>query len=256
MATMHIRKFALASALLVVAGLAAFAVMLGGRGQIAAAQDDDDDGLTANTISVPGVGTAFGEPDVAFVQLGVETTDQNVNTALANANEAMESVIAALEEAGVPAEDIQTTRFDIQQSQDANPQTGQPVGQPRYQVTNVVRVRVSQLDQVGDVLQAALDAGANRVYGFQFDLSDAQALTSEARVQAVENARANAETLAEALGVELGGPVRVIEESTGGPPIPLSADVARGSAESAAVPIEQGQLGATVHVRVVWEIEQ
>ena len=255
MATMHIRKLALASALLVAAGLAAFALMPGGAAPVAA-QGDDDDGLAANTISAPGVGTAFGEPDVAFVQLGVETTDTNITAALETTNQTMEEVIAALEEAGIPAEDIQTTRFDIQQTQDANPQTGQPVGQPRYTVTNVVRVRVSQIDQVGAVLQTALDAGANRVYGFQFDLSDGQALTSQARVQAVENARANAETLAEALGVELGDPVRVIEESTGAPPIPLSAGVARGSAETAAVPIEEGQLSTTGQVRVVWEIER
>ena len=106
---------------------------------------------------------------------------------------------------------------------------------------------------VGDVLQAALDAGANNVHNFSMSVDDADELRQEARVKAIEDARERAEVMAEAAGVTLGAATSISESSVGSPsPTRVTLDFA--SAEGA-VPIEPGELELTVTVQVVFAIE-
>lgn len=251
--TGQLKKVLLAAGFVLI-GLAALALATSGRAGVATAQEPVDQTAQRNVISAPGTGTASGQPDVALVELGVEITDTNIGTAIEEANQAMDEVVAALEEAGIASEDIQTVRFDVQTIQDRNPQTGDPIGQPRFQVTNMVRVRITDTDTVSDVIQAALEAGANQVFNLRFALSDPDTLATEARTEAVEDAREKAEALAEALGVELGDVVSLTEDVGG--PQPFAAEAAQDIGGAGGPTIEQGQLTVTVQVQGVWEIEQ
>lgn len=250
----HMKKIVLAAGLVVLA-LAALALATSGRTGVATAQEPVNQGQLRNVISAPGTGTASGTPDVALVELGVQTVDADIGAALEEANQTIDEVIAALGEAGIPAEDIQTVRFDVQTLQDVSPQTGEPIGQPRFQVTNIVRVRIADTDTVSDVLQAALEAGANQVFNLQFTLSDPDALAAEARAAAVADARQSAEELAEALGVELGDVVIMTEQSFGPQPL-FAAEAGLAQGDAAGPTIEQGQLTVTIQVQGVWEIQQ
>jgi uncharacterized protein YggE len=91
----------------------------------------------------------------------------------------MEAVIAALGDLGIPPEDIQTTQFNVWRDQPVDPQPD--ATEDSYVVTNIVRIRVSQIVNQRD--QTALDAGANRVFGLTFGLDDRRRRT--ARDQAV-----------------------------------------------------------------------
>lgn len=219
--------------------------------EVASAQTPEPD-TTQRTITVPGTGTASGAPDLALVQVGVDITNTDVGAAVDEANQSMQDVIDALTEMGIAESNIQTTRFNVQQIQNNNPTTSQSADQPTYEVTNIVQVRVTDTGQISDVIQTALDAGANRVYGLNFSLQNPGELTSEARIQAVEDARARAEELADALGVTLGELVSITEQGSGGGVSPLMQEAAVGGS----VPVQQGQLSVSVQVNTVWSIEQ
>jgi uncharacterized protein YggE len=77
-----------------------------------------------------------------------------------------------------------------------------------------LRVTVRDTDQLGELLDAAVNAGANSIYGVTFYVDDQTAAASEARVEAVEDARTKAEELASAAGMTLGPMVALSEGTT------------------------------------------
>lgn len=229
----------------------ALALVAGGAASPARAQGPVD---PPRTIQVTGFGSASGAPDVALVQLGVQLFETDLGTAVANANATMEAVIAALVEQGIAREDIRTTNFNIYQEsggpQPFDAESAQPA--MRYVVNNTVEVKVRDLDLISAVLQAALDAGANNVYGLTFGLDNAAALEAEARTLAVEDAQARAQALAGAFGLEVGAPISIREGADAGfGGSPRMMDVGFGGAGPV---ISEGQLSVSMQVTVTFEI--
>lgn len=206
-------------------------------------------------ISVSGSGSAFGEPDVAVLSLGVEAEAASVSEARSQAAESMEAMLAALRAGGVDDEDIQTTRFSVQPRFDFR--DGRQVLRG-FVVNNLVTAKIREIDSVGELIDAAVDAGGDlaRVNNLQFTIDDPSELEDQARVEAMEDARNKAETLAEAAGVDL-GPPRSISESGGARPIALDrAAFALPAGEPLVdTPIEVGELEVRVQVQVVYGLE-
>ncbi|HYI00598.1 SIMPL domain-containing protein [Hyalangium sp.] len=155
------------------------------------------------TLRVEGMGEAKAEPDEAWVDLAVETLGTTAKAAGEENAKKMERVIAALTGAGLPRKELDTRNYSVY------PEYTQP--DPRvepklrgYRVTNSLSVHVRELPRLGDLIDRALAAGANRVDGVRFALSKEEAVRAEALRQAVERARKTAEVLASALGVRLG----------------------------------------------------
>lgn len=207
-----------------------------------------------NTITVTGIGTASGEPDVAFIELGVEMTNPDLATAYAEAAETMQQVIDDLVDLGIDRNDIRTSSVNVYPQDIYNPETGQP-GDRTYRVSNTIRITVRDVEDVEPVINTAVNAGANSIYNFNFGILDTDALEESAREAAVANARERAEQLASALGVTVGRPV-VISESYGSstPPIPYAG---RGMAFDTAqsLPVETGQLDVSVQILVTFELQ-
>lgn len=163
-----------------------------------------------NTITVIGIGTSSSTPDVAYVEVGVDVADKAVITAFNNANDAIRKVISAVTALGIDPKDIQTTSLNVYTESNYNPQTG--LNDDRtYRASNIVRVTVRDVSRAAEVLNAAVNAGANVVYGLNFSIADTSTVERDARVNAVANARARAEHLAQLMGVSLGDVVVVRE---------------------------------------------
>ena len=209
----------------------------------------------SRNLTVTGTGKVYLQPDVAYIYIGVHTEDADISQAVANNNSQAQAVTNALKDFGVDANDIQTSNFSIWPSQQYDPQTGQQTG-TNYMVDNSVYVTVRDLDKVGDVLDATVQAGANNISGIQFDVADKSAALSQARKSAVEDAEAKAQELASAAGVSLGA-VQTISESTSSAPIPMydMRAAAPMAAEAASVPIQAGQMLLTIDVNIVYEIK-
>jgi uncharacterized protein len=223
----------------------------------AAAQETPGDGYPQNTITVTGSGSAFGSPDVANVEIGVERFNQDVAVAFSQANEAIEAVIAALVAVGVEREDIRTTGLYIYQERGPMPMIDSADEQPpsRYTVSNQLRVTVRDIDLVADVINAAVEAGANNIYGLNFGIDDTTALETEARAEAIANANERAGQWAELIGAELGEVVVVSEALGAGFPNGAMLDrMATGLGGGAVV--EPGQLSVSIQVQVTYRINR
>jgi uncharacterized protein YggE len=180
----------------------------------------------------------------------VQSQAITASVALSQTSAQVQSLIDALKAAGISADDIQTLSVNLFPIYD-QPQT--PTSEQNlagFNATNIVRVRVRELDQLGELLDSAVDAGANVVQGIRFELSDSEAALSQAREAAVSNARAKAEQLASLAGRELGD-IRVIIESSTGAPVAFREAMGGGAA---AVPIEPGTQSVQSLVQITWEL--
>jgi len=202
------------------------------------------------TITVRGFGEASGAPDLAYVSLGADTRNANLSEAMSEAATIMDAVIEAVRGLDIAAEDIQTVEFSVWSDEPA-PLEEAPTaeGTRIYRVTNVVRITVRDTSLMQGVIDAAVAAGANRIYGVTFGLEDPAALEAEARVAALENARERAGQIAQAIGVTLGEPSIVVEgDSFGGGVVMETAARSLGGGG-----IQQGQLTVQVQVQVTFE---
>ncbi len=205
-------------------------------------------------ISVSGSGQVSLKPDIAYIYMGVSTENESAADAVAKNNADTQRLIDALKAAGVAENDLRTSNFSIWQNTPYG-MDGMP-GKPVYRVDNTVYVTVRDLAKLGDLLDAAVRAGANNINSIQFDVADkAQALT-DARKAAVEAARKQAAELAEAAGVKLGD-IQGIQYYDNAPVMYAEAKGLGGGADAAApaVPINPGQMQITATVTVNFEIK-
>ena len=216
--------------------------------EASASQQTSSDTLP-NTITVIGEGTGSGAPDIAKVNLGVQVSDTDVNAATQKAADDMEAVLAALTAQGVAPEDIHTSYYNLYVERPFNPEG--TATEPIYQVSNTVEVTIRDLEQVTTILGAAIEAGANNINSVTFDVTDPAPLHSEARQQAIEDAKATAEELAQLNGVTLGD-VSSVSEIVQAYPVFEAASVGIGG--GVAGPITPGNVNITTQLEVVYPI--
>jgi uncharacterized protein YggE len=206
------------------------------------------------TITVVGEGKVTLEPDIANVTIGVETVTDTVKNASDENNAAVEAVLAALAEQGIAEEDMQTSGFSIY-AERFGPDGPVQEGDVRYHVTNNVIVTIRDLDSVGTVLDAAIEAGANNIYGIQFDLDDPSVAESDARSAAIADAQAKATELAQLTGVSLGQVVSVSEVvgGNGGYYAGNFTEQARAMG-GGGTPVTPGQLDLVMQLQVIYSI--
>jgi uncharacterized protein YggE len=207
----------------------------------------------AQGISVSGTGQASGAPDLALLDLGVSTEAKTVKEARDAAAAAMNAVNNAVKGDGVADKDIQTQRFSIEPEYDYPKGTQELIG---FRVTNIVEVKVRDLNSAGQIVDDAAAAGGDavQVQSLTFTIEKPETLQAQARQEAVADARARAEGLADLAGVKLGKPISVTE-TTGTPPIPLKAVAPMAGSAEATTPIQAGELEVSVTVDVLFAIE-
>ena len=202
------------------------------------------------TITVMGEGIVKGKPDVMTINLGVQTRDNTANGALDQANEKATQLIATLKGAGVQPDDITTTDVSIYPQYDS---AGQHlVG---YNASYQVVARFKDLTKAGEVIDAAASAVGDAITlgGVSFSIDDTGALKQQARVGAVNAAKAQADQLAAAAGTKVGR-VLTINETNVSVPYPQYYAGAPAAADKASTPIEPGTQQVSLNVTVVYEL--
>ncbi len=163
-----------------------------------------------HTLSVTGTGSTRLAPDLALVTLGVQTRGPDVGEAVDENNRRVTEVMAALREMGIAESDVATANFSVS-TQQLYDERGQLTGEVQYWVDNIISLRVRQLDRLGQLLQTALSRGANTVQSVAFTVENPEDELDATRVLAMQDARRQAEQLAQAAGVELGEVLTVSE---------------------------------------------
>ena len=208
------------------------------------------------TFTVVGEGKVTLEPDIARVSIGVETVTPTVQEATEQNRATVEAVLAALVEQGIAEEDLQTSGFSVY-AERFGPEGPLEEGDVRYRVSNNVSVTIRDLENVGTILDAAIEAGANNIYGVEFALDDPNVAESDARAAAIEDARAKAEELSQLTGIPLGEIISVSEivGMGGGYYAGNFAEQARAFG-GGGTPITPGQLDLVMQLQVIFAINQ
>ena len=212
------------------------------------------DDVTQKTISLGGAGTASTTADEATINMGVEVTKDTAAEAISANAESMGAIIDALMLTGIGEDNIMTTSYSVYPQYDWTEDGRVLLG---YMVTNMVQVTVKDLDIVGDVIDAAGGAGANRMDGISFGLSDAkmQELKNTAYILALGDATDKADLIADTLGLTISGVQSVTESSY----VPARTNVAYAEAAMdssasfrAPTQIISGDLSVSVNVHIVF----
>jgi uncharacterized protein YggE len=207
----------------------------------------------ARIITVVGEGKVSLKPDIATINVGADARADTVSEAKAEVDAQMASILAALQEAGIAEADIQTSHYSIyydQQPMPVTPGGSASQSQGGYRVSSTVQVTVRDVEKAGNVLDAVVQAGANQVHGVTFTVSDESTWQSEARAEAMTDARDRAQELAGLAGVELGEVVSV-SEVIGGIPTAM-VGVRQGMGGGGIAP---GELELGTQIQVAFAIQ-
>jgi hypothetical protein len=204
-------------------------------------------------VEVSGQGSVSAAPDFAQATLGVTTTGKTAGEAMVANAKAANALVSLIKTEGVALADIQTSDVSIS-PMFSQPSPGQTIPQTitGYSVSNNVSVMVRDMPRLGALLDKAVAAGANSIYGIGFGHNDASALLDKARPLAVEDARRKAEIYAGAGGARIGRLMVLTEEGGPRPPVAFSRAYAAGAA--APTPIEAGEDKLTVTVTARFEL--
>lgn len=186
------------------------------------------------TLTVTGTGTVERLPDLATISLVVQTTSDSVEAAVGENNRRTQAVLKAVSDVGVDPADVQTAYFSLTPQYQYDDR-GQPTGAVTYWVETTLTVRLRQVDRLGDLLKASLDAGGTGVGGVSFGLANSSQDVLKARQLAIADAQRRAAALAEMAGAQLGD-VRSIDTVANGP-IPYVVGIGGG----AGIPVAPGQ---------------
>ena len=214
---------------------------------------------TANTIantpsiSVTGTGEIYLAPDVAYINIGVQTEADTVTDAVAQNTDQADAIRSALSQYGIQDADIQTSGFSVYPM----PQYGPDglVMTTLYQVNNTVYVTIRDLSTMGEVLDAVVQSGANTINSISFDVLDQSTALEQARLLALQDAHDQAAQLAEAAGMNLGAPLTISVYNTNSPsPMYEARTNVSYDAAGSSVPVAAGQLVLSVQVSVSYEL--
>lgn len=197
-------------------------------------------------ITVTGTGSVSAVPDVADWSFGVQADAATASAALKDASDSTGRIVDALRGAGVERKDIRTEQVSVYPRTSSDGRTVEG-----YTATSSVGVVVRDLGRAGAVVDAAVQAGANQVYGPSLRLSDERSRYAAAVDAAYDDARTRAEAIAAKAGLTLGAPVAIVEGGGfGGGPVPYAE---RLQADEA-VAIEPGVQDVTATLTVTFGI--
>ena len=208
--------------------------------------------FAVRTIEVDGHGETRTSPDVADLDLAIDTQAKTAEEA-ASSNAALATkVIAALKSKLGDKGKITTGGYSLNPRYDER-QNVKPtiIG---YDASNTVTVHTGALDLVGALIDSAISAGANRVNSLSFGVEDDTKARTQAIAIATRDAHAQADALASALDVKLG---KVLKATTVAQqrPIPIMAGRAMAMAANVSTPVEPGEVTVPATVSLTYEIE-
>lgn len=200
-------------------------------------------------IKVVGEGNITMQPDMATITLGAETEKKELQGAQAENAHIISNIIQALTSLGIERENIQTVNFTIFPIYDFV--DGQQSFRA-YRVEHMLQVTVTDISKVGMLVDAAVQAGANRFSNISFNISNPAKAYREALKRALKDAIEKAQTIATSLNISLNPtPLKIVEEKIQfADPVPYM-----GSAmvKSATTEMEPGQQEVQAFITAIFQ---
>jgi hypothetical protein len=210
-----------------------------------------DTALGPATVVTLGEGIVRVAADRAVVTLSSETRGQTAAETQNLGNARMKAIQAAIDGLALVGGQVTTTGLMLSPNWVfANNQRTQQGYVGRHTIT----VKFDEPGRAGEVVAAAIGAGATDMSGIRFDRRDRRTLEQEALKLAVQDARARADALAAGTGRTVDRVVRIAEEGAAvgagtGSPATFRTAVMAESVTVTGAPIAQGDV--EIRARVV-----
>ncbi len=247
-----------------VTGLLVIAVLVGLRMVFGERRGGHGDGVVPAVITVSGKGEVKAVPDVSKFTVTIEETAKDQSAALALSSTKVNTLIEGLKKIGIDDKDIKTEYTSI------NPKYEYTQGEVRamiyppipanpviigYTSSHTLSVKVREIGKVSEVQKIFAEVKVQNVSGPDLSIDDVDAIKIDAREKAIKDAKAEAEVLAEQLGVRLGKIVSFSESGNDTYPMYMSAraDVATGKSSPEAT-IATGEQTVTSNVSITYKI--
>lgn len=205
-----------------------------------------------STVEVYGTATIEAEPDVAYINIGVDTENDDPSVAQKLNKSKMDKIIKAIKAEGLTDEELKTLNYSIRKSYNY-PNEGER--EEYYVVSNTLKITINDLSTVGRIIDVSSNAGANNINSIQFSIKDDSEYYNEALKLAMESAKGKAESIMSTFNVTPGNPKSVVEISynsgiTRSSEVMMEAKVAYDSVET---PIQSGDISIMARVKVIYE---
>ncbi len=217
------------------------------------------------TISVVGNGEVTAVPDIATFSFSVKADGKDAPEAQAKSAEALNTVTSYLRDQGVAEKDIKTAGYNLMPKYTYEQKpclmgSWCPPGEQKqdgFEVYQSVTVKVRDTAKAGALLSGVGEKGATDISGLGFTIDDEDKYKADARALAIDDAKAQAEVLAEKLGVRLVEMTGFYEDTpdTGMPYYGMGGDMAMSAKAEMAptpdVPVGENTITSRVNLTYV-----
>lgn len=216
------------------------------------------------TISVSGEGEVMAVPDIGQFYFTVRSEAEDADTTQSDNAERVNEIIDYLKDEGIEEKDIKTQNYNLNPRYsyewECDTNSYCPPGErvlTGFEVSQTVSVKVRDIDEASGLLSGVGSRGATDISNLQFTVDDEDSLLTEARSDAIQDAKAKAETLAQELGKNLHRVVGFYEEGNDPYPYGRGGDTMEQSfaADGMASPqLPVGENKTTVRVNLTYEL--
>lgn len=198
------------------------------------------------TVSVEAKATIKVPNDSAAIGLGVSLERGSRGAALRAVSAKLQRVIAAVQKIpGVGPGDVETGRISVRKTD------------RKFRASEGISVTLHEPSKAGELVQAAIGAGATGVRGPNYFVGDTEAAYAEALAAAFQKAKSKAATLAAQAGATLGAALQINEGGNPQITAPESGSFTAGPVKEVAAPpppTKPGVSTVTATVGVVFEL--
>jgi uncharacterized protein len=211
---------------------------------------------TTNTVSFSGEGKITAKPDIAVISASIVTQAVDSKTAQDSNSTKSNAVSAFLKKQGVEDKDVKTSGYNVTPQYRYPPYGGQPTI-TGYQVSQSYEIKIRDLTKISTILDGLVTAGANQVNNLGLQIENPEALKSQARQLAIDNAKKKAAELEKQVGISLGKIINFVEGANGYPVPAYSVDsramgMGGGGSEPA---ISTGENDIVIDVTITYQIK-
>src|SRR5215217_3186799 len=219
----------------------------------AAATSGRDDNRRVTRVMVAGDSIVQAQPDTAILTISVVTQGRRAIDAQQENAVKTDAVVRALKSVAGAGAEVKTSGYSLQPQRVYK--EGQPPAITGYEARNSVTVTTGELNKVGNIIDAAAQAGSNDISGIAFTLRQDRPARDQALSEATREAMNKARVVAQALGGRVLRVLEVQEEGLQRPPVPIYATADAMAQRGVATPIEIGSLEVTSRVQLIVEVE-
>lgn len=214
-----------------------------------------DETKTAS-IHVSGVGEVSATPDKAMISVSIESRQKRIQEARDEVSGVISRTLAVTDSLEIDRKYVNTSASTIRPEYRYNDGKRSFIG---YYVSRQVLIDLRDLDNIGPLTEKLLDAGINNVSPPSLGSTQAAELKREALKRATQDAKLNAQVIADSVGATLGKPLQISAHSNNHNPVPrgMMMKAAYADAEGAApsATYETGEIRFSANVNASFEIE-